>query len=542
MNKMPIAACYCRLSNDDKEIGESASIENQRSLLNEYCISNGIPIADFYVDDGFTGTNFNRPDFIRMMNDINLGRANTIIVKDMSRFGREEAHVLTYVEKTLPEMGIDFIAISDQYNSRESKDFNVSGWMQLHIRALFNEYYPADTSYKVRKVHESKAKNGECIGGRTPYGYLKDPQDSHQIVVDPETAPIVVRIFEMAAYESCGFCRIANALSQMQIMNPSALYEQRANRPYDGDPYEWSYMSVRTILHNEVYIGTFVSGKRKKLNFKSSKILSMPKEDWIVIKNHHEAIISDQLWDEAHERLDSRKREPIKSDFVNIFAGLVKCEDCGHAMGITDSKSAEKNYLVCGIYRAKGKDSCDSHRINYNDLYEIVITDLRRIFNEVVTDKEQFRKMVVDAVKAERTADSPNLDKQIAELETDIAKANRRYDTLYDDRLNGVISAEKFIHLTERFDDDMAVKKKRLHELKQRSAEDERKYSDVDNFISVITEKEAFDRLDKETLNKLISKITIGKRIKDEDGRVRQRITIHYKFLGNLGTYEHTLD
>ena len=542
MNKLPIAACYCRLSNDDKEIGESASIENQRSLLSKYCESNGIPIADFYVDDGFTGTNFNRPDFIRMMNDINLGKANTIIVKDMSRFGREEAHVLTYVEKTLPEMGIDFIAITDQYNSRESKDFNVSGWMQLHIRALFNEYYPADTSYKVRKVLESKAKNGELLGGNTPYGYLRDPQNKHQLIIDHEVSPTVVRIFEMAAYESYGFYRIAKELSSKKIITPAALSKQRANRPFDGDPYDWSYTSIRTILNNESYIGTFISGKKKKLNFKSSKIVCTPSEDWIVIKNHHEAIIDEQLWNDAHERMNTRKREPTRTKFENIFAGLVKCEDCGHALGLSNTNSAKYYYFACDTYRKKGKDVCDSHRIRYDVLYDIVIDDLRRIFNEVVTDKEQFQRMVIDAVKAEQTADSPNLDKQIADLEAEISKADRRYNMLYEDRLNGVISAEKFIQLTEHFDDDMAVKKRRLQELRARMDDMKLKFSDVDNFIAAVTENEVFDTLNKEMLNKLISKITVGNRVKDENNRTRQRITIHYKFLGNLGTYEHSIN
>ena len=458
----------------------------------------------------------------------------------MSRFGREEAHVLTYVEKTLPEMGIDFIAITDQYNSRESKDFNVSGWMQLHIRALFNEYYPADTSYKVRKVLESKAKNGELLGGNTPYGYLRDPQNKHQLIIDHEVSPTVVCIFEMAAYESYGFYRIAKELSSKKIITPAALSKQRANRPFDGDPYDWSYTSIRTILNNESYIGTFISGKKKKLNFKSSKIVCTPSEDWIVIKNHHEAIIDEQLWNDAHERMNTRKREPTRTKFENIFAGLVKCEDCGHTLGLSSTNAARYYYFTCDTYRKKGKDACESHLIRYDALYDIVINDLRRIFKDVVTDKEQFRRMVIDAVKAEQTADSPNLDKQIVDLEAEISKADRRYNMLYEDRLNGVISTEKFIQLTEHFDDDMAVKKRRLQELKARAADENQKFSDVDNFIVAVTENEVFDTLNKEMLNKLISKITVGKRIKDENNRAGQKITIHYKFLGNLGTYEHS--
>ena len=539
MTKEPIAVGYCRLSDDDPNVGESVSIGHQRSLIESFCRDQGIDIIGFYTDDGYTGTNFDRPDFKRMMEDIERGKANTIIVKDISRFGREEANVLNYIERILPEKNIGFVAITDQVSSLDSQEFSVSNWMQLHFRVLFNEYFPADTSHKVREVMRSKALNGEFIGSQAPYGYAKSKEDKHKLVIDPMISPIVVKIFEMAAYSGYGYNKIARELSKMKIMVPSAVTAQRENRAYVKDPYDWNLNSVKVILENPVYLGTLISGKKHKLNFKSKKVVFADKKKWIVNENMHEPIITEQLWNDAHEKLDSRKRM-TKSGFENIFAGLIKCEDCGYALGITNSNRA-KNYFSCNTYRKKGMEVCESHLIRYDVLYDIVLADIQRVLDTVLADPDKFRSSATDAIKS-KMFDRKLIESQISNLETEIEKDDKRVDTLYEDRLNGIITPEKFRELTERFQEDSRVKRDRLYSLQKELEEVEKKYSAVDKFLETIGEYSHIDSLDKEILNRLVSRITVGKRMTDSDNNVTQRVTIYYKFLGSLGAYKHTFN
>ncbi len=312
------------------------------------------------ADDGFTGTNFNRPNFRRMMRDAENGEINAIIVKDLSRFGRNYVQVGNYMSDILPALGVRFIAIGDNV---DSNDGNLDYDLMVPIKNVFNEYYPADCSRKTRQAFIAKAQNGEFIGSQAPYGYKKSKADKHVLEIDEVTAPTVIWMFEMAAYHGYGYNKISRVLTERKVITPAAYQAQCAGRPYNKDPYEWNIGTVYKIFRNEAYLGHLISGKRRKASYKSNRIVNQKQEDWIIIQNNHPALISEQLWNDAHNRLATRKYTST-SDFENIFAGLVKCEKCGYALGIANA-SYRTNYYLCNTYKKKGPTYCSSHYILY---------------------------------------------------------------------------------------------------------------------------------------------------------------------------------
>ena len=267
------AACYCRLSDDDAQDGTSVSIETQTKILGDYCRDHGMEIFNYYKDDGYTGTNFNRPAFKQMMKDAENGAINTIIVKDLSRFGREHLQVGTYLQVTLPNMGIRFIAIGDDVDSeRGSLDYD----LMVPIKNIFNEYYPADCSRKIRQAFITKASNGEFIGSQAPYGYKKSAEDKHILEPDEKTAWIIIWIFEMAAYQGYGYNKIARVLTERKVTTPAAYQAQQAGRSYNKEPTEWNLTTVYHIISNETYLGHLISGKRRIASFKNKKVIHKP--------------------------------------------------------------------------------------------------------------------------------------------------------------------------------------------------------------------------------------------------------------------------
>lgn len=528
-----VAACYCRLSQDDENDGTSVSIETQCKVLEDYCTENRIRIHDFYCDDGFTGTNFDRPAFKRMMQDIDNGVVNTIIVKDLSRFGRDHVGVGNYLQFVFPENDINFISIGDNVEVNRENPGTMD--MMISIKNVFNELYPADCSNKVRQALTTKAKHGEFIGSQAPYGYIKSPKDKHILIIDEEIAPIVREIFEMAAYKGYGYNKIAHILCDKHILTPSALQAQRSGKAFTKNPYLWNLASVGKLLENTVYLGTLTSGKRKKVNYKSKKVVKVSEDKWIVNENMHEPIISQKLWDDAHIRLESRKRRST-SGFDNIFAGLLKCEHCGYALGIANAVGRHK-YYTCNNYKKQNRNNpvCTIHYTLFDELYESVLADIRAMVSAVHTDEDAFRKAVMEKANSRGESEQKSMAAEITMLESQIAGLVKKYDMLYDDRLNGIISENKFKELSERCENDQIRLTERLNKLKNEAANAEQQEDNIDTFIELVKEYSNIDRLDKEILNKLIEKITVGDRTKFEDGTVSQNVTIYYRFLGSCG-------
>lgn len=522
-----IAALYCRLSDDDEKDGTSVSIATQEKILTDFCKQHGICIYDVYIDDGYTGTNFNRPGFNRLMEDAKAKRINVVIVKDLSRFGRNYLQVGSYISEIFPQMNVRFIAISDDVDTaRVDTDYD----LMLPIKNVFNEYYPADCSRKTKQAFLTKAMNGEYIGSFAVYGLLKSQDDHHVLEINPEVASNVVWIFEMAAYQGYGYNKIAKVLKENRVLTPSAYRAQLLKRPYDKDPYDWNLATVRKILQDKTYLGFLISGRRRKVSFKSKRIVRQEEEDWIMLPGIVPQLISQQLWDDAHEKLESRKRTG-SSGFNNIFAGLIKCDKCGHALGIANA-SDRNNYYVCNTYKKKGPQMCSSHYIMYYEVYDAVLNDINKVLRMVRENKEEFIARVLNSIE-NGDSEEARIENELNALEGKIAELDRKFEQLYNDRFNGILSDRKFQELSAKCEAEQDEARTRRAELVKMQKSSQTTAYGTERFIELAESFETLTELDGEVLNRLIHSIVIGDRIK-ENGITEQQIRINYRFIGEI--------
>jgi len=523
-----IAGCYCRLSDDDDRDGTSVSIETQSKILGDYCREHRFTVYEYYQDDGFSGTNFNRPGFKRMMKDAENGLINAIVVKDLSRFGRNHVQVGNYMDEILPSMGIRFIAIGDNVDSdNNSLEYD----LMVPIKNVFNEFYPADCSRKTRQAFIAKAQSGEFIGSQAPYGYKKSKDDKHVLEIDEVTAPTVTWIFEMAAYHGYGYNKIARVLTERKIITPAAYQAQQAGREYSKDPYEWNLGTVYKMFENETYLGHLVSGKRRKASFKSKRVIKTAEEQWIVVKDMFPALISDQLWNDAHHRLETRKQQS-KSGAENIFAGLLKCNKCGYSLGIANAKD-RSNYYLCNTYKKKGPERCSSHYITYKELYEVVLHDIQHVLYQVMNNKEEFLRMVMAKINADADTADCQIEQEITSLQNRISELEARFDRLYNDRLDGILSDKKFKEMSAKCESEQETLTAKLTELQKQLDKGAATEADVKQFMKIAEDYWGVTSLDKQLLNRLVESIVIGERTKNGAG-VEQEIAINYRFVGQL--------
>ena len=507
----------------------SVSIETQKKLLEDYCQSHGLTIYDFYCDDGYTGTNFNRPNFRRMMEDVHNSVVNVIVVKDLSRLGRDYIATGKLIEETFPENGVRFIAIGDGIDTENSADYDFI----TPIKNVFNQCYPADVSRKTRQAFRTKAVRGEFIGTNAPYGYRKSSEDKHVLVVDEVTAPIVREIFEMVAYMGYGYNKIARVLSDRKILTPTAYRYQNDGKTYDKDPYDWNLVSVRRILENSEYLGRIVNGKKQKLSFKSKKVVTVDESEWIIVKDTHEPIITERLWDDAHARLDCRKRGSITGG-VNIFAGLVKCDRCGYALTLGNNK-AGKHYLSCSTYKRKGKDACTLHFIQYDDLYQLVLTDIQSKLSLLRSNEEFFAQKLQVELGNTSTYKMQALRKEADEIKKRLQMLDKKFDQMYEDKLNGVLPVRKFLEMTKTSEAEHQQLTEKLADLESQIATQKTTDDSISRFMDIVRKYTEVKQLDSELLNRLIDKIVVGNKVKSKKGYT-QRITIYYRFVGDLGS------
>ena len=389
-------ALYMRLSRDDENYGDSVSIETQRTILQQYAKEHGLSVYGEYVDDGWSGTNFERPSFQRMMDDVEAGKVNCIITKDLSRFGREHVMMDYYLEFVFPEKQIRYIAVAENEDTEKGlSDF-------VPFKNLFNEFYSRDTSKKVKAVKRACAESGKFMGTYPAYGYKRDPEDKHHLIIDEETAPTVRRIFAMRA-AGTGFRAIAVTLNEEGVLPPGALYYQRKGR---SDPrnvnHKWAETTVKALIRSEVYIGNMVQGKTGTLSYKSRKLINKPEEEWIRVEGTHEPIISREVWDTVVS-IDKKKvrKTPPTDGIRSIFTGLVYCADCGFKMRnhierftYKDGTPGRYSSFICGNYARSGKSACTIHSIYENVLEELVLTDIREKARFVECDGERLAEQI----------------------------------------------------------------------------------------------------------------------------------------------------
>lgn len=527
------AGLYCRLSVDDGNYGGSVSIETQKILLEQYCKDHKITNYNFYCDDGCSGTNFNRPSFMKMIEDINSGKINLVIVKDLSRFGRNYVETGMYVQQ-FTERNVRFIAADDSYDSLTNGDD-----LLFPIKNVVNEMYARDVSKKTKAAKKAKAKAGQFIGSKAPFGYKTDPDDRHHLIVDEPAAEVVRRIFRLAS-EGIGYNKMTKIFREEKVLTPIAYFNLNNPDYFKSDywrkEFDWHVTSIRAILNNEVYLGKLVYGKKRNKSMKSKEKVSNPKEDWIVAENCHEPIITQELWNTVHKILNSKHR-PAKTGEIQMFAGLLYCSDCGHALTYSQKKHKDGSYhgaYFCWMYKTHGKEYCASHYITFDNIYNLVLIDIQRNLFRYRQDTDKFKSLLSRKYQSDS-------EKQAKQLKSDYERKQKRCEELdkiisrlYEDNVLGRISDERYESMSQSYESEQAEIRRLLPELKSQINELKKQSDCADNFINVIKKYTIIDKLDASILNELIDKIVVHHREKTEDGSTFQQIEIYYRFVGKL--------
>lgn len=448
------AALYIRLSREDGDKEESDSVGNQRSMLSQYLAEHPeILLFDYYVDDGYSGTNFDRPDFQRMIGDMEQGSVNCIIVKDLSRFGRNYIGVGEYQEMIFPKRNVRFIAVNDHIDSSEKSDDSQS--LILPFTNIMNEQYARDISRKVRSALDIKRKRGEFIGAFASYGYQKDPNDRNKLIVDPEAAEVVRNIFRWFL-EGTPKLTIANRLNDEGIPCPSEYKKQKGLRYSNANRLQsttyWTHTSINRILQNQVYIGNLVQHTQTRKSFKIKQGVRLQKQDWMISENMHAPVIDRETWETAQRLLKSNTKKIPFAGESHLYSGLLKCCDCGRAMKRRSSHGIRGAYYVCGTYQAYGKKRCTSHSIRES---EISLPLLREIQTQI--------KLNVDFTILQRELDDYRMQKikkmvesrghaALVQYEKRLEAVIRLKQGCYEDLKSGLLSRDDFLLLRDRYD------------------------------------------------------------------------------------------
>lgn len=529
--KLYKAALYMRLSKEDDDTSiESASIQTQRKMLRSFAQENGFLIHDEYIDDGWSGTNFDRPSFKRMIEDIESGYINMVITKDLSRLGRDYITAGQYTEMYFPEHQVRYIAINDGYDS-------INPYNDIApFKHVINEMYARDTSKKIRSAFATKIKDGNFIGNFAPYGYQKDSADKNHLVIDYEVLPIVQEMFHMA---QSGYSpsEIARTFNMRGVLTP-AMY-RCVKRPYlNVDDYsqrkEWTSAMICKMLRNIVYLGHMAQGKTSKISFKSKITLSKPREDWCVVENTHEPLISQETYDCVRSRCVSRKNLP-KTEFKNVFSGIAKCMDCGRNMSSTGTRKQGAIYnLVCGGYKLYGGKECSNHFIDYETLYDVVLKELQRQICLLDEDKQE----LLESLKQEQQEDHVMAEakKTLSTLGSRTRELDKIIQRLYEDNVNGKINDERFSRMLETYETeqrDITAKVDMLSKIQ----EPEPVKAAYQKFFFLLKDVTEISELTPDILHKFIDHIEVGQGYFENGGRSghkRQTVRIFYRFIGNV--------
>jgi DNA invertase Pin-like site-specific DNA recombinase len=523
---------YARLSQEDDIKGDSNSIVNQKHMLEKYAQENGFCNTKFLYDDGFSGTNFNRPSWNEVMALIENEQVETLIVKDLSRLGREYLEVGRLTELVFPSCGVRFIAINDGVDSlyESSNDFTP-------MRNWFNELHAKDSSKKVRAVKRMQAERGEILGGRPPYGYRRDETVRKGIVPDEEAGEVVRRIFRLCAAGK-GPNQIARILTQEQVLNPTNYYYRKTGASHKSldttMPYRWTSSSVTAILNNRTYLGHMPGLRTTTLSYKNKKAVYHDESEQILVENTHEALITQEQWDMVQELRQRKKRTPKQMEDPNLFSGLVYCIDCGKPLVLhrAHTMDAIKNNFMCYTYKKKGKDICSSHYIREQDLIHIILDDLRRVTHFARQKETLFAEYI-------NRKNSVELRREITGLQRELDAARRRdaeltalFKRLYEDNVLGRVTNEQFRMLSADYNDEqkslrvsIPTKEARLQKLMDSS-------SNVDAFIDKAKRYTEIQELTPEILRLFISRIEVGEKSTKYSRTAEQAIRIVYRDVG----------
>lgn len=520
-------ALYCRLSRDDDNEGDSNSIQHQKQILEKYAKDHSITNYKFYVDDGYSGTSFNRPGFQEMLADIEAGYVDCVIVKDMSRFGRNYLEVGMYTEIMFPDKDVRFIAINDGVDSaRDDNDFTP-------FRNIINEWYAKDTSKKIRAVFRAKGLSGKRLSTQAPYGYLKG--ENGQLIEDTETAPVVRLIFRLAV-EGNGPGKIARILREKQIVTPGTLDFQRTGRTsrYNPEfPYQWNESTVVNILEQKDYLGNTYNFKTTKKSYKSKKVIRNPEEKQAVFENTHVALIDQETWDLVQKARQS-KRRPTKMGDMGMFSGMVYCADCGNKLHLCRTKSWDRrldNY-VCGTYKRK-RGECSAHYIRSTILETLVLDNLQKVIAYVRDYENDFVQQVTENKAAEQMQMLSVSKRQMEQQMRRIAEIDNIIKRLYEDNLNGKLSDSRFSKMSADYEQEQRTLENSNAELKCMVDTCEEQSLNIKSFLKCVRKYTEPCELTPDMLHELVEKIIVYAPDKSSGHRTQQ-IDIYYNFVGKI--------
>lgn len=505
------AGIYCRLSKADGE-GESESIKNQKQLLSDFCNKRGWTITKIYEDDGFSGLKADRPKLKELLSDVEAGTINLVITKDYSRLGRDRLHTEELRENFFPRHKCRYIAILDRYDSLYTETEDI-----MPFKSILNEMYSRDISKKVHSTYKTHAEQGLYTGTVPPLGYLKNPEKKGHLIIDPETEPIIREIFKMAL-QGHGPNYICRRLEELKIPCPSywnrirgyrnTLTKWELNDPEAGK-YIWDFSAVKSILQNPVYIGTIASQKCD-YRFKLGVIAEKPPEQWIQVEGCHDAIITKADYRAVQSLTAGRKREG-NNETYNIFAGLLKCGDCGKSMNLKRTNSKERKLIFnCKTYSTHGKKYCSQHRIDYDVLYNAVLSDIKKLIAEALSTETE------DLANEVQAKYNKGKQQKINDIKRKITKAQSRQETaeaqllkLYEDNINGKISDMMLERLTAKLNAEMEALQKQIKELEEQLEAEKQGKKQRQEFLNIIEQYRDIDILTPELLHLLISSIYV---------------------------------
>ena len=505
-----IAGLYYRLSQEDERQGESVSIDNQRAILRKYAEEHGFEIHDEYIDDGVSGTTFDRPEVQRLLDDAKTGVINTIIVKDLSRFGRNYIEVGQYVDYVFPAFGIRFIAIQDNVDT-ENRD---SGAMEMMpIMNVFNEWHAANTSKKIRTVLKANAREGKYHARKAPYGYVKGDDEKKTPIIDEEAAAVVKRIFEMRA-SGLSPHKIADILNAEGILNPSRYSMEKygivGKRNHFG---LWSFCAVNSILNNPTYLGHMAQQRWSSISYKNHKRYKRDENEWIVVKNTHEPIITQELWDKVREVEKSvAQGRKTKRGYTHPLSGFLFCADCGGKMKLN---SINRNGKIdfnfnCGNHVRLGKSYCFSHFIQAKDIEAIVLDDIRTMAQRIVLDEKTIREDFIrhNAELADKAIKSAKKELQIKRKRTE--ELSRLMQLAYEDRLKGKMPEEICLSFIQRYSEEQKKLETETAGLETRLTETTNTMQSADEFIRDIKKYLEAPELTREMCYELLDRVVVG--------------------------------
>jgi len=524
---------YTRLSKDDNNGSlESMSIGNQKHILSDFVAEKGWHLSDVYVDDGFTGTNFDRPDFKRMIADIESGKINCVVTKDLSRLGRNYSMTGYYTDEYFPEKNVRYIAINDGVDTMgNNNDFAA-------FHNVINEYYPRDISRKVRQVKKANAAKGMFMGSHAPYGYMKSPQDKHVLIVDEDAALVVRRIFDEIDSGENGRS-LAEKLNREGVLSPKAYWYSVRGRANPLDQSDtWGSATILNILRNEVYLGRLCQGKRENVSFKSKKKRVKDPSEWIVVEGTHEGIISQELWDSVHTRLDKDHPKSFASRVGRpkaLFSGLVRCSDCGATMAASPRgrKGSEKIYYQCSRYMNNGKGTCSPHAIREDLLEEIVLSEIHSYAVLANEDKGKLIETLLTTMSDSIRSESLSATNQLARATQRIEEIHKAAKKLYDDNIGGRVPDSMLGGLMRSYDTELGELEASLPALRQAADKESSVESKAVQFTNMVSKYIAVNKLDRTLAYHLIDTISVSGYYQC-DGRKTQDIRIAYKFVGDL--------